>query len=178
MKLGEKIALAAIILAVIFAIGWSEGRRSVENDIVTDTVVVHHTDTVRLTDVVHDTVTMTYTKTVHVPLVSVSHDTIVDSVWVSLPYEQHFVQLDSVADVWYSGFDAKIDSAVVYKYMTTQIITQLVTDSRPNMIGASASIGDAALFYARRIGPVWLGASAGMTFDRQPTIRAGIGYTF
>ena len=51
-------------------------------------------------------------------------DTIHDSILVVLPYEHHQADLEDVATVWYSGYDTKIDSALVYKHHTTQIIHQ------------------------------------------------------
>lgn len=127
-----------------------------------------------------DTVTLTHTKVVKVPLHDTVTKTLVDSVWVSLPFEQHFANLDDVADVWYSGFQAKIDSAVVYKRTITEIIRQpYEMKPPPNLVMVQAGITDASLTYMHRLGrSVWLGASAGSTYTGIPSARASIGFQF
>lgn len=172
------IIVLAVVLLTALGLGIRIGRASVEPPeptIVRDTI--RETDTVRLPAPPPDTVTLTKIKTVKVPL----HDTVtlVDSVWVDLPFEQHFARLDSVADVWYSGYDAKIDSAIVYKHRQTIIEQHYITPpAKPNIIGLEAGAKDASLLYIHRFGKVHVGFSAGSTYEGQPTARGFIGIQF
>ena len=117
----------SLIAAVIFVFlggligyqrGFHKGQALCQSN---DTIYIDRTDTVTLT-LPPDTIRKVIYKTKKVPLIMTETDTIVDSVLVSLPYEQHFARLDTVADVWYSGYDAKIDSARIYRHHTTQVI--------------------------------------------------------
>ena len=156
-------------------IGYDKGKARCDN--VVDTITIKTTDTLFITDTIHDVVTQTYYKTVQVPFYVVDTDTIVDSVWVSLPYEQHFARLDTIADVWYSGYDAKIDSARVYKSTITNYI-YVREKRRNNLVGASAGLNDAAILYMYDFGKLAVGASAGYTYEGQPTARAVVGIKF
>ena len=112
------VLLAALLITL--GLGIRIGRASVEPQeptIVRDTI--RKTDTVRMPAPPPDTVTKTITKVKKVPLYIATADTVVDSVLVQLPFEQHFAHLDSVADLWYSGYEAKIDSAIIYKRSQT-----------------------------------------------------------
>lgn len=76
-----------------------------------------------------DTVTQVFTKVVKVPVYEPetehgSDEPVTDSTWAVLNYEQHLAHIDSIADVYVSGYDVKIDSAIVYKHHTTEIINQ------------------------------------------------------
>ena len=169
-----------MVLSVIFAIMWHANEREAKSKaIIHDTVIVHHTDTIQVT-VPPDTVTNTVTKLVPVPQYIRDTDTITDTIVVALPFEQHFAKLEDVADVWFSGFQAKIDSAVVYRNTITEIIRQPVeTPSPANMVTVTAGISDASLGYMRRIGGrVWVGASAGYSYTGVPSARATIGLQF
>lgn len=119
-------------------------------------------------------------KIVYVPLTVVEMDTTADSAKVTIPFEQHFAQLDDVADVWYSGFQAQIDSAVVYKRTVTEIIRQpYEVKPPPNLVMVQAGITDASLTYMHRLGrSVWLGASAGSTYTGIPSARVSVGFQF
>lgn len=176
--------VAGLVLIVVLAgllggfIGYDKGRSICEDLPSPDTVVKHHTDTVRIKEP-PSVVTNTVTKYVQVPKYVTKTDTVIDSIMVPLPFEQHFTQLDDVADVWFSGYDAKIDSAIVYKQHTVEIIHQTKLAPLPkNMVMATAGASDASMTYMRRIGPVWIGASAGYTYDGIPTVRGSIGIQF
>lgn len=126
-----------------------------------------------------DTVTKVVTKVVQVPLTDVEVDTDVDSARITLPFEQHHAQLGDVADVWYSGYDAKIDSATIYKHQQTVIEQHYITQPSPsNIIGLEAGAKDASLLYIHRFGKVHVGFSAGSTYEGQPTARGFIGIQF
>ena len=119
------LALAILLVAGLlfggFVTGWRiRGRQ--ESDLPkSDTVTINHTDTCWL-PTPPDTITETKPVPVPVPYYIKDTDTIHDSITVILPYEQHYANVDSTLDIWYSGYDAKIDSIVLYRHHTTQII--------------------------------------------------------
>lgn len=178
------LILGALLLLVLVAYiagnkkGYDMARSEIKEEVRTDTII--RTDTVRLPAPPPDTVTQTKTKTVKVPL----HDTVtlVDSVWVDLPFEQHFARLDSVADVWYSGYQAQIDSAIVYKHRQTIIEQHYInpnnTKEPTNFIGLEAGIKDASLVYMHRFGSFYVGISAGATYEGTATARGIVGFRF
>ena len=176
------VLLGALVLMLVAGIlggiiGYGHGKRSSAPKEVVKTDTIRTTDTIKLPAPPPDTVTLTKVKTVKVPL----HDTVtlVDSVWVDLPYEQHFARIDSVADVWYSGYDAKIDSATIYKHQRTVVERHYITEpSKPNIIGIEAGYRDASVMYMRQLGAFYVGISAGSTYEGQPTARGFIGIQF
>ena len=172
----------ALLMAVSFAFGWMTGERNANRyDLkpVPDTTWFTITETKTIPSP-PDTVTNTVTK--YVPVTQYIHDTdtITDTITVPLPFEQHFANLDDVADVWYSGFQAQIDSAVVYKRTVTEIIRQpYEVKPPPNLVMLQAGITDASLTYMHRLGrSVWLGASAGSTYTGIPSARLSMGIQF
>lgn len=98
-----------------------------------------------------DTVSVTTVKYVRVPLYVTTTDTIVDSVLVPLTYEQHFARLDDVADVWYSGVDAQIDSARTYHRTETVTITNTVVERKAPRL--TADLGAGALWHDGAVNP-------------------------
>ena len=172
------VLIALVSLFVTLGIGIKIGRSSVEQPepiIVRDTI--RKTDTVKLPAPPPDTVTMTKIKVKKVPL----HDTItlVDSAWVKLAYEQHFAHLDSVADLWYSGYDAKIDSAVIYKHRQTIVEKHYITQpAKPNIIAVEAGAKDASVMYMRQLGSFYIGISAGTTYEGTATAKGIVGFRF
>ena len=176
--------VAGLLLLVVMAgllggiIGYDKGKQSAS-------VVPKH-DTIRITKTEKhfivsppDTVTQTKIKYVPVPEYIHDKDTIFDTIMVKLPFEQHFTKLADVADVWFSGFEPRIDSAITYRHHTTEIIYQTIQEPSPkNMISVTAGAVDASAGYMHRFGPIWLGASAGYTYDGTPTVRGTIGYQF
>lgn len=172
------LIVLAVVLLMTLGLGIRIGATMTEQPeptVVRDTI--RTTDTIQLPAPPPDTVTKTITKVKKVPL----HDTItlVDSAWVELAYEQHFSRLGDVADVWYSGYDAKIDSATIYKHQQTVIEQHYITQPAPsNIIGLEAGAKDASLLYIHRFGKVHVGFSAGSTYEGQPTARGFIGIQF
>ena len=166
-----------MLLAVAFSVGWTAGERNVK-PLPNDTIVIHKVDTLRLQSP-PDTVTCTVTQYVTVTNYIHDTDTITDTIQVQLPFEQHHAKLEDVADVWYSGYQAKIDSSVVYRYQTTKIVeTYIQSPAAKNMVGVLAGLHDASLSYMRRIGPIWIGASAGYTYQGTATARGTIAFQF
>lgn len=148
------LLLAAGLMLASFFAGWKIRGEKIQMP-VADTVVIHTVDTLTVTERIRDTVTKTYYKTIQVPFHVVEVDTVVDSVRVTLPYERHFASLDSVADVWYSGYDAKIDSAVVYKHHTTEIVNHFRDVTK--MPRLTFDIGAAAFYSDKSINPCLVG---------------------
>lgn len=169
------VLLAALLTAL--GLGIRIGRSETGNEQTVTHDTIYQTDTVRLPAPPPYTVTKTVTKVVKVPL----HDTVtlVDSVWVELPFEQHFSRLEDVADVWYSGYQAKIDSATIYRHQQTIIEKHYIErPAKDNIIGLEAGAKDASLLYIHRFGKVHVGFSAGSTYEGQPTARGFIGIQF
>lgn len=172
-------ALLLMLVAGILGgiIGYGHGKRSVVPTEVVKTDTIRTTDTIKLPAPPPDTVTLTKVKTVKVPL----HDTVtlVDSVWVDLPFEQHFARLDSVADVWYSGYQAQIDSAIVYKRSQTIVEKHYITPpAKPNIIAVEAGTKDASIMYMRQFGSFYVGISAGTTYEGTATAKGIVGFRF
>jgi hypothetical protein len=174
------LIVLAVVLLMTLGLGIRIGATMTEQPeptVVRDTI--RTTDTIQLPAPPPDTVTKTITKVVQVPLTDVEVDTDVDSARITLPFEQHHAQLGDVADVWYSGYDAKIDSATIYKHQQTVIEQHYITQPAPsNIIGLEAGAKDASLLYIHRFGKVHVGFSAGSTYEGQPTARGFIGIQF
>ena len=185
MKKNAKTILALlIVLAVVLLMTLGLGIRigatmteQPEPTVVRDTI--RTTDTIQLPAPPPDTVTKTITKVVQVPLTDVEVDTDVDSARVTLPFEQHHAQLGDVADLWYSGYQAKIDSATIYKHQQTVIEQHYITEpSKPNIIGIEAGTRDASVMYLRQLGSFYVGISAGSTYEGQATAKGIVGIRF
>lgn len=172
------VLLAALLITL--GLGIRIGRASVEPPeptIVRDTI--RKTDTVRMPAPPPDTVTKTITKVKKVPLYIATADTVVDSVLVQLPFEQHFAHLDSVADLWYSGYEAKIDSAIIYKRSQTIVEKHYITPpAKSNIIAVEAGTKDASIMYMRQFGSFYVGISAGTTYEGTATAKGIVGFRF
>lgn len=116
------VFLVALILLAMFNAGYRYRGEQIQ-PLAPDTVTIHHWDTIFLPSP-PDTINSVEEKPYPVPYYIKDTDTIHDSILVVLPYEHHQADLEDVATVWYSGYDTKIDSALVYKHHTTQIIHQ------------------------------------------------------
>lgn len=173
------VAVLAMMLALAGGVaGWAmRGERIAPP--VTDTIVIHTVDTLRIASV-PDTVTNIVTRYVSVPVYIRDTDTIVEEVMVPIPIEHHFSRIGEVADVWFSGYQARIDSAVAYQQHTTEIVHDRVEARQlPNLVTLNAGMSDASLTYMRRMGVrVWVGASAGTTYTGIPTARVSVGIQF
>lgn len=135
-----------------------------------------------------DTVTKFVTKEVLVPLADVEIDTDVDSARVTLPFEQHHATLEDVAEVWYSGYQTKIDSAVVYRHVVTEIIKQPyeVTVAKEPVLTLDVGIGnhqwqtlDPYVFAKATIkADRWkIEPYAGYSYTRQPMFGVSVSYS-
>lgn len=154
-----KILLLAVLLAMglmlaSFLAGWKVRGEKIQPP-VADTIRIHTVDTLRIVEEIHDTTVLTYYKTIQVPLTAVEVDTVVDSVRVTLPFERHFAKLEDVADVWYSGYEARIDSAVVYKHHTTEIVNHFREVAK--MPRLTFDLGAAAFYCDKQVNPFLVG---------------------
>lgn len=174
------VLIALVSLFVTLGIGIKIGRSSVEQPepiIIRDTI--RTTDTVRLPAPPPEVITQVKIKEVKVPASDVEIDTDVDSARVALPFEQHFTRLDDVADLWYSGYDAKIDSAIIYKHQQTVIEQHYITQpAKPNIIAVEAGVKDASVMYMRQLGSFYIGISAGTTYEGTATAKGIVGFRF
>lgn len=142
------VAVLAVMLALAGGVaGWSM-RGSRIKPPTTDTIRIHTTDTLRIASV-PDTVTTTVTRYVSVPVYIRDTDTIREPVTVPLPFEQHFAHIGEVADVWYSGYQARIDSAVAYEHHTTELIMQPY--EVPKTPRLTAGVGCGAIYMEKRV---------------------------
>lgn len=191
----KKLQILAIVLAALLLLmfvsgilggllGYNRGKAVCES-YVPDTVRIETTDTCYLPSP-PDTVTNVITKVVTVPLSDVEVDNDVDSARVSLPFEQHQAHLEDVADVWVSGYMVKIDSAVVYKHHTTEIIRQPYEVARTPRL--TTEIGAAAFYCDGMVNPCLVGEirynaqkttfSAFGAIDHEGRWAAGVGVTY
>lgn len=119
------IGLAALciclMMMVSFCSGWSMRGKRIPPP-TTDTIVKVRIDTVTLVEPRIDTLIRIVDRLYPVTV----HDTIVkgDTLYIMLPYEHRYYALPDTLEVWYSGVDPKIDSAIVYAHHTTEIIRE------------------------------------------------------
>ena len=141
--------MGAVLLALVsFVGGCRTGQATTPALLPPDTIRIHTTDTLRIASV-PDTVTTTVTRYVSVPVYIRDTDTIREPVTVPLPFEQHFARIGEVADVWFSGYDAKIDSAVAYEHHTTEIVNHIRDVTKmPRLI---AGVGCGAMYAEKRV---------------------------
>lgn len=174
------LLLAFCLAMTFFGLGYKMGRESMDAEWmkpVADTI--RETDTVTIVEAQTDTVIRIVSR----PYLVAIHDTIrethirTDSIWVTLPYEHHYYEQPDTLQLWYSGFDAKIDSAIVYAHQQT-IIERHYERQPNNVIGITAGARDASVMYMRRFGNFYAGFSAGTTYEGQPTARGVVGLQF
>ena len=142
------VVVLAVMLALVGGVaGWSMRGARIEPP-VADTIRIHTTDTLRIASV-PDTVTNTVTRYVSVPVYVRDTDTIFEPVMVPLLYEHHFTRICEVADVWFSGYQARIDSAVAYEHHTTEIVNHVIDANK--MPRLTAGVGCGAIYAERRV---------------------------
>jgi hypothetical protein len=146
--LGLALLLAFGLMLASFAAGWLL-RGHQQQPPVADTIRIHTTDTLRIASV-PDTVTNTVTRYVSVPVYVRDTDTIFEPVMVPIPIEHHFTRIGEVADVWFSGYQARIDSAVAYEHHTTEIVNH-IADVSKMMPRLTAGVGCGAIYAERRV---------------------------
>ena len=147
-------AAAMFLLMLLFAFMWEAAERRASQPPVADTITIDHWDTTYLPSP-PDTITSEEKIPVPVPYYIKETDTVHDSVLVVLPYEHHHARVDSLLDIWYSGYQAKIDSIVAYKHLTTQIIKQPYEVTKmPNL---TLDLGAGAMWHEQAVKPFAVG---------------------
>ena len=142
------VVVLAVMLALLGGVaGWSMRGARIEPP-TPDTIRIHTTDTLRIASV-PDTVTNIVTRYVSVPVYVRDTDTIFEPVMVPIPIEHHFTRIGEVADVWFSGYQARIDSAVAYEHHTTEIVNHVIDANK--MPRLTAGVGCGAIYAERRV---------------------------
>lgn len=72
-----------------------------------------------------------------------------DSIFIMLPYEHRHLNRPDTLDVWYSGVDARIDSAKVYYHHTTEVIRQPYEVFKTPRL--TAGVGCGAFYQEKRV---------------------------
>lgn len=147
------LLLVALILLAVFNAGYKYRDGQIQ-PLAPDTITIDHWDTTYLPSP-PDTITSEEKIPVPVPYYIKETDTVHDSVLVMLPYEHHHAQVDSLLDIWYSGYQAKIDSIVAYKHLTTQIIKQPY--EVPKMPVLTLDMGAGATWHEQAVKPFAVG---------------------
>lgn len=147
------LVMACLLATVCFFGGYHVRDRQIQ-PLVPDTITIDHWDTAYLPSP-PDTITSVEEKPYPVPYYIKDTDTVHDSVLVVLPYEHHHAQVDSLLDIWYSGYQAKIDSIVAYKHHTTQIIKQPY--EVPKMPVLTLDMGAGAMWHEQAVKPFAVG---------------------
>ena len=144
------VAVLALLVALLGGVaGWSMRGGARMEPPAPDTIRIHTTDTLRIASV-PDTVTNTVTRYVSVPVYVRDTDTIFEPVMVPIPIEHHFARIGEVADVWFSGYQARIDSAVAYEHHTTEIVNH-IADVSKMMPRLTAGVGCGAFYQEKRV---------------------------
>lgn len=145
------IAMAMMVAA--FIAGWA--LRGAKNPPtpppVADTTWFTLTDTVTLVgprDSLTRIVWKPYPVAIHDTTLVIRHTT--DSIFVMLPYEHRHLHRPDTLDVWYSGVDARIDSATVYYHHTTEIVNHIAEVSKM-MPSLTAGVGCGAIYQEKRV---------------------------
>lgn len=155
------ILAAAVILLGGATIGgrlWYEARHTPIAQPVMDTVRVTVTDTVRITQLQPRDSLVVRRQMMRIPVYY--HDTLLDTVQVEVPIEQHHYQTPQ-ADVWISGLNARLDSIYCYQPVTRETITELVPVEKKTSPWALG---------------ITLGAGITPTHGVQPTATVGVTY--
>lgn len=152
-KIIALVVLVLIVLLATFFTGYHVRDRQIQPP-VADTITFDHWDTTYLPSP-PDTITSEEKIPVPVPYYIKETDTVHDSVLVVLPYEHHYAHVDSLFDIWYSGYQTKIDSIVAYKHFTTQIIKQPYEVSK--MPSLTVDLGVGAMWHEKAVKPFAVG---------------------
>ena len=148
--------LIALLIALLGGVaGWClRGEKKQPYTPVADTTWFTITDTVTLVGP-RDSLTRIVWKPypVHDTCFVIRHTT--DSIFVMLPYEHRHLHRPDTLDVWYSGVDARIDSATVYYHHTTELIRQPY--EVPKTPRVTLGVGVGAFYHEKQVNPYLLG---------------------
>lgn len=177
----DKLKIFATILAVavVSAIGFmflggilGYHRAKAQYDFQPPKVdTVFYTDTIKIPaddPVINDSVV----NTDPFPLPVASNDTcwVHDTCLVYVNIDHHFTNIPGVADIWHSGFQAKIDSMRFYQQTTT--ITNTVFQTEYKMPRLTLDVGGGGFYCDERINPYLIGK---MAYNAPKTTFAAFG---
>lgn len=175
------IAIILTFLGLGIHIGHKKAVSEMQFSTKTDTVTIHDTVTIQPSEnpSVKDSVIGSEPELVPITV----HDTcwIHDTCYVYLAIEHHHTNVPDIADIWYLGFNARIDSMRFYQqtqYITERVEVQVPGRQYNNTVSIVAGFEDASLMYTRNLGRFVIGVSAGYTYDRHPTARGVVGFSF
>lgn len=138
------VAVLALLVAILGGVaGWCMRGARIQPQVppVPDTTWFTLTDTVTLVGP-RDSLTRIVWKPYPVhDTTFIVHDTATDSIFVKLPYEHRHLHCPDTLDVWYSGVDTHIDSAMVYVYNTTEIINHYTEIKKTPRLTADVGVG-------------------------------------
>lgn len=161
------VAVLAILIALLGGVaGWcmrGGGEKQTQPPPIPDTTWFTLTDTVTLVGP-RDSLTRIVWKPypVHDTCFITRHTT--DSVFIMLPYEHRHLHRPDTLDVWYSGVDARIDSATVYFHHTTELIRQPYEVFKTPRL--TAGVGCGAFYQEKRVNAYLFGE---MRYNAQKT---------
>lgn len=172
--LGMAIMLAMLLMAAGFFVGYKVKPAEKE-------LVFRH-DTIVTTDTIHvDHFVEVEKKVIQFAEICVT-DTIIrnDTIFAVLPYEQRHYHMDSLADIWVSGIEPRLDSANIVQRQRT-IVERLVEREKAqnNIIGLYTTTNSVGAAYLRSIGKFQIGAMYGYKYDKSGADMGMIvGYKF
>ena len=138
--------LAMGLMLASFMAGWKIRGEKMQ-PIVNDTIRIERVDTVTLVGNKVDTLICYVNRPYPVAVTdTIWHN---DTMFVQLPYEHRHLHRPDTLDVWYSGVDARIDSATVYYHHTTELIRQPY--EVPKMPRLTAGFGCGAFYQEKRV---------------------------
>lgn len=131
------VAVTTILFLFGYRTGMRESGRKWQNaGIKTDTIELHHYDTIRLSMPVY--LTRTEIDSVLVPVTDTL--TIRDTLWMQLPREQaHYG--DSLYDAWVSGYRPALDSLKIYRTTIERDITHTIQTKPKWSVGVTGGYG-------------------------------------
>ena len=140
------LSVACLLSAASFSVGWLARERHIAPP-VADTIRIEKVDTVTLAGNKVDTLICYVNRPYPVAVTdTIWHN---DTMFVQLPYEHRHLHRPDTLDVWYSGVDARIDSATVYYHHTTELIRQPY--EVPKMPRLTAGVGCGAIYQEKRV---------------------------
>ena len=161
--LGLAILCCGLMMFVSFCGGWHLRGKQIAPP-VADTTIIVTTDSTAIqgTAVRPDADSLIRIDSVPYPVPYpvpqyVDGETIVvhDTIDVYLTREHRLFSLEDTLDVWYSGIDPRIDSAIVYGHHTTEIIRQPYEVAK--MPRLTLDLGAAAFYTDNSINPFLVG---------------------
>lgn len=171
--LGMAIMLAMLLMLAGFFVGYKVKPAEKE-------LVFRH-DTIVTTDTIHvDHFIEVEKKVIKYKDVCVT-DTIVrnDTIFAVLPYEQRHYHMDSLADIWVSGIEPRLDSANIVNRERTIVESVVERETcRKSSVGLMVGTMTSSAYYQRDIGRFQLGGYAGADYKGKVQLGMMCGFRF